>query len=319
MAWVSINTARNAQDAPISQDWGNDVVNDLNYLFGLSSNITDADGAPIVQNGSFELDANNSTTVTGWTVSLGTGATGIVTNSDQNHGAQSFKFTRDSTVGHSGGSLTSSFMNCSPSLAYQIQFMLKCSRSDVENTVQVQWFTASQSLISTTTIYDSGLGSNAPTTWVSLCSAIITPPATAMFCKIVLNAGISAQTPGATTSILFDGVFMMLRIPLSSGISYTSSTSLTIPPGVYLIYVKIFARGAYCEGPILVNPGQVAIITVSAVPLQTNSLSVNGIIFTATNSSAPNGGGIGTASGGMINLTGGSPLNISAPFISVQY
>lgn len=241
--FININKTRNMQDAPISQDWGNDVVDDLNFLNGVVAGVTDADGVALVVNGSFEVDANNSTTVSNWTVVLGSGATGIVTNSDQNHGAQSFKFTRDSTVGHNGGSLTSQFMNCSPNLEFLLGFMLKCSRSDVENTVQVSWYTATQSLISTTTVYDSGLGSNAPTTWNTIGNSPVTPPATAMFFKIILNAGIAAQTPGATTSIFFDGVFVRPRTALSNLISYTSPATFTVPSGTFRVRLDFGQKG----------------------------------------------------------------------------
>lgn len=284
MAFVTINTARNAQDAPISQDWGNDVVNDLNYLFAQSSNTVDADGAPIVPNGSFELDANNSTTVTGWTVSLGTGATGIVTNSDQNHGAQSFKFTRDTTAGHNGGSLTSNFMNVSPSLAYQVCFMNKNSEADVENTVQISWYTSSQSLISTTTIYDSNLGSNAPTTWTCFTSNNVVPPATAMFCKIILNAGIAAQTPAGTTSIFFDGVFMKLRTMGVSRTAYTATTSITIPSGVFHTSIDAYIKNrnnfiiSFIFFEFDCKPGDSLVITFPApsVVNQTPTITLNG-------------------------------------------
>jgi hypothetical protein len=240
--WVSISTSRNAQDAPVSQDWGNDVVNDLNYLYNNSLPTTAAGSAPIIPNGSFEADAPASSpqTPSGWTnLVLGTGATGAVSNAQQNDGAQSFVFTRDATPGHSGGSLTSGYLYVSPSLAYDLIFMNMNTRADVENQIIVNWYTAALSPISSTVVYDSGLGANAPTVWTPVKVASINPPTNAVQATITINAGITAQTPALAASMYFDG-FGISKTTTPSG-AYNSirqilggPTTVTVPPGAWM-------------------------------------------------------------------------------------
>jgi hypothetical protein len=234
-SWVSINTSRNAMDAPISQDWGNDVVNDLNYLYTNSLPTTDADSAPIIPNGSFEVDTPGSSpqTPSGWTsLSLGTNATGAVSSASQYHGAQSYAFTRDSTPGHNGGVLTTGYLNVSPSMAYDMIFMNYNTGADVENQIVINWFTASKSPISSTVVYDSGLGSNAPTVWTAFKISSITPPANAVLAQVVINAGIQAQTPVSTRTMYFDGLALFKTCTPRIQV-YTQGNNVTVPAGCF--------------------------------------------------------------------------------------
>jgi hypothetical protein len=260
LSFTIINTSRNAMDAPVSQDWGNDVVHDLNYLYGASSNVTDASNSPIIPDGSFELNPSGTSvlSMTSWTGSLGTGATGQVTNAQQNHGAQSVVFTRDNTPGHSGGILTSGYFNVSPGLSYDFVFMNMNSRNDVENQVQVAWFTALKAPISTTTIYDSGLGSACPTVWITFKETNIVPPANAVYAQIIVNSGIAAKTPAATASMYWDGFSVVERQAFSKMVQYSSNSTFTVPAGVFYVLLEMYSYNSgncYGKKVIPVKPG----------------------------------------------------------------
>jgi len=320
LSWVTINTARNAMDAPISQDWGNDVVNNLNYLFQNSSSVNDANGAPIVPNASFELDvpAASPQTPTGWTLALGTGATGAVVSSDQNHGGQSFKFTRDTTVGHNGGSLTSSYINVSPGMLYNLFFMLKCSTAALENTVQVAWFTAAKSPISTTTVYDSGVGSNAPTAWTVFSALNVNPPATAVYAQVILNAGVAAVTPASTASIYWDGIAMKLRDPFTFYADQTSTTTFTVPTGIFKVRVRVCGQsfvpgkgGGYAEAVFNVTPGDSITCNLSSAQAGVNNAVHTSETLTATNGTSTANGTASCTAGGAVLVTGGSSFPAS--------
>lgn len=323
MSFETINPNRFDVDSPVSTDLFASIVNDLNFLNGVNTSAVDGAGAPLILNGSFESPlVASSTSPDNWTLVPGTGGTITTINTDQIHGAQSLKFTRDATVGHSGGTATSSaFFNTSPYLRYQIIFMMKCSGSGVSNSVVINWYAADQSALSSTTIYSS---STSPTAWTDF-RYLVNPPATAMFGKIVLS-GCTASTSGSA-STLFDGLSFSPGPYFSEPVQYTSSTNLTCNivggyPGPWKVKMwgckpsaaGITMFGGYCERVVWMRVGDTLAITISNVIAGTSTCVFSGrdgaTTMTVTNAAS---NAQGTASGGNLNMSGGS----SAPTCSV--
>ncbi len=328
MSFVTINPNRYDVDSPVSTDLFSDIVGDLNFLNGTNNSAVDAGGAPLILNGSFESPlVATSTTPDNWSYVAGTGATGVLVNTSQIHGAQSFKFTRDTTVGHTGGTLTSgTFFNVSPYLTYQIIFMLLSSRSDVSNTVVINWYAADQSALSSTTIYSSA---SAPTTWTDY-RYLVTPPASALFGKIVISGGTSTTIPGGTASIYFDGISISLKPSFSVPTSYTSSTSFIAgsfgaTPGPWKI--KMWGKlsensngnsfgGGYLEAVVWMRNGDTATLTINNNLGSNSTFVLNGrdgiTTLSCNNASTTASRG---ASGGALNLTGQSRSSISVALV----
>ena len=313
MAFITINPTRYAVDAPLSTDLFSDIKTDLDFLNGVNTSAVDAGGSPLILNGSFEAPlVASSTTPNNWTFVAGTGGAGVDTTSDQNHGAQSFKITRDTTAGNSGGTLTSEFFNVSPSLRYQFRFMIKCNRTDIRNKVVINWFDAAQGALSSTTLYDDGASPTAPTSWTAN-AVLVTPVASAMFGKLVLTGGDSTVTPAATGNTFFDGFSAIVKPAFSEQTVYTSTNTLTVTAGAFLLKIRASAKaqanrsfwGGYSEKIIAVKPGDSVVVTISAAAGGTNTVvhSPSGTTITVLNSTTLVDG---TASGGSINLNGGN-------------
>jgi len=332
MSFVTITSGRYAVGAPVAIGLFADIVNDLNFLNGVNTSAVDAGGAPLILNGSFESPSvATSTTPDSWTIVNGNAGAAILINTDQNHGAQSLKFVRDTTAGHSGGTATSPFFNVSggptsnTGSAYVLTFMIKSSRTDVSNTVVVNWYAADQSSLSSTTVFSETTGTTAWTTY----QYIITPPATACFGKVVLSGGTSTTTPASTASIMFDGVSACARPPFLQSSAFGSSTTFTIPNGCYWARVRIWGCriggtsssspyfGGYCEKTFRTTPGSVATITVTNTPNGTSSVSLSGNSMSVQNANISIPQGSGGASGGTIQLEGGSTAD--TVHISIEY
>ena len=326
MAFVNISAGRYAVGAPVTTGLLGDIVTDLNYLNGVFIGPANAGGAPLVLNGSFESPlVATSTTPDNWTLANYTDTAPVTINTDQNHGAQALQFTRASGASKSGGTATSTdFFYCSPSEAYRLEFMLKCSNATLHVKVQINWYTAAQSFLSTTDVYNTS--SAQPTSWKAE-SSTVTPPATAMFGKIILTGGDTDVDPGVSATVIFDGLSMTPRIPFSQGISYTSNSTFTIPSGVFKVKVVLLgsgtiatgsaiASGGYCEGIYNAIPGENIAVTVDASNAGISKTVYSGTTFQVTNH---NISVKGTASGGYVNITGGAPIGISSPVVVLTY
>lgn len=332
MAFVTIVSTRYQQDAPASTDLFSDIVNDLNFLNTNQNAPQDINGSPNVVNGSFELDqANGIVNPIGWNFVAGTGGSGSTTNTDQNHGAYSYKVVQPNVGGNTGGVLTgpysggNQFMNVSPSYAYQIVFSLKATRADVKNSCVVNWYNSSQAFLSSTTAVSIANGSS-PTSWTAFASNILTPPAGAMFMQVIFNLGSDNVTPpGATANIFLDGIFITPYPQLSQAQDFTSTGTFTVPSGVYIIGIKGYGArnsgintntvgtqgpvgfGGYVEYFTRVEPGDTVTITIVNDLIGGSSTAVVlGTTLTVKNYQSGAKNPEGTASGGQVNVQGGS-------------
>lgn len=321
MSFETINANRYDVDSPVSTDLFGSIVDDLIYLNGVNISGVDAGGAPLVFNGSFESPlVASSTTPYSWTLVPGTGGSIVTINTDQIHGSQCLKITRDNTIGHTGGTATSSStFTVSSYLTYLFIFMIKSSRADVSNTVVINWFTSDGSPLSSTTIYSS---TSAPTSWIDV-RTLVTPPLTAAFGKIILSGGTATTTPAATASTFFDGLSMSLKPPFSGVASFTSNTSLTIVggsgsycPGVwkFKLWGKYLpggsgslAGGGYLERTLLMDVGDTAVFTFTGNSnISCLITKPSGTITLVVGATTINGSVSGVATGGDINMVGAS-------------
>lgn len=165
----------------------------------------------LLVNGSFE--STTGSLPSDWTLTSYSGSTNVLDSSDSGHGAKSMKFT---STGSGGGFIVSDqFMECSPSRAVFVSFLLK-STADVRNLVEVIWYTSGQVEISDTDIYDNSTTN--PTSWAVRGGAAI-PPSTAYYMKIRIYGCHSSDATAGTAR--FDDVVVAQQVltPISGYVS----------------------------------------------------------------------------------------------------
>ncbi len=291
ISWISINSSVYAPGAPVaSTAFGGAVVNNLNYLYGNQISSVDADGVPLVINGSFEADAPLTTgaNMTGWTYAAGTGGTATVVNTVQNHGSQSIEFTQGSAGGNTCGSLTSNnYMNVSPSVPFLLSWMINLQGGSTPWKVVVLWYNASGGSLTSTVAWDtvvngSGYVNN---TW-GVYTVPIFPPASAAYAKLQLLPGYNgAAPPSPQAQIYFDGIkckpypnfsnsiAFKMTVNQANILNFPTTTPTIIPDGVYLLYID---GGSF---PLFLNvtPGQTlqGVLTVFGGFIVANSYTGN--------------------------------------------
>lgn len=172
-------------------------------------------GLNLVTNGSFELNTNgDGKTPDGWTLTEETGSTVTLNTSDSFVGGTSWCAT---SAGNGGGNIISAnFFEISGGEILTVSWAMKSSAADLRNLVQIIWYDASQSSISTTALYDAATGN--PTDWTRQL-VTVTSPSTARFAKIQFYA---AHPSDATTGqTCYDGVEIF---PSSIGGAFPSGT-----------------------------------------------------------------------------------------------
>lgn len=140
-----------------------------------------------INNPSFETEGTSSTDIPGWTLFAPSGVTIERVTTDSYHGEACLEITSDGT--DSGLAVTEDFIPVSPGREYEVSFALESSSATVRNIIVVRWYDDSQSLVSTTTVYDESSGN--PTSWETKVRTA-TPPASARYAKAVVQLGITA-------------------------------------------------------------------------------------------------------------------------------
>lgn len=161
------------------------IIDNLAYFNSIISGLTSL----AVPNGSFELFTNNGSQdmPDEWVATpSGNGGSFILTghgraDTECRHGRVAVKMTSPGGAGNGGYILDQSdFMEVSPLRPLFIAFAHKSSVATIRNKVQVVWYTAAQTTISTTDLYSSV---NNPTSWQHI-TAWALPPATARYMKL---------------------------------------------------------------------------------------------------------------------------------------
>lgn len=149
----------------------------------------------IVQNGSFE----NETIVAGlpdnWTTNPGTNGAVAIDATSQAHGLKSLKFTGTDATG--GGTATSDKFNVLENADLDIRFTYKSSAVDTLNKVDIKYYDASGSALSTSSILSEGAAN--PITYTSYIFGDIAP-SSAVQAEIILTGvdGTGTTTVGTT-------------------------------------------------------------------------------------------------------------------------
>ena len=201
MAFVNITKPVNGD--PTRTQLASDIIDNLNDL---NARTTTGD-KPAIQNGSFEYDSDSNGVPDSWTRTLYTSGSAAYTGAslaDTNcvHGQRAYKFTSPGGSGNGGGDLeTTNFFEVTPnrSLVFSYQFFATASTLAVK--LQVTWYTAAQSSISTSTLISESSG--LPSIWETRY-AITTPPSTARYAKLKLIGGDTTSTTAG--SVYFDNV-----------------------------------------------------------------------------------------------------------------
>lgn len=177
-----------------------DELDPVNYSSAASTSA--GTGGNVVSNGSFEDNAaGDNKTPDGWTLTEYTGSTVTLDTVDPDHGAKCVK----ATSAGNGGCLyeTTAYFEVSDTRAINVSFHVKSDAVDVRNLVELQWYTAAQTSLSTTSVWDESAAN--PAAW-TLKTFNVTPPATARYAKLRLYA--CHPSDGTTGTTRYDNVFV---------------------------------------------------------------------------------------------------------------
>ncbi len=187
----------------------------------------------LIQNGSFEDDADADTIPDFWTLVSESGATNAIDTSESTDGAQSFRFT---SSGVGGGSLTTTnFFPVNDVDDLRVNFDLRSSLATVRNIVRVEWYDISMVSISNSDIYDSTAN---PLTFTSKAFTV-TPPALARFAKLRLigidpSVALSGSTFYDRASVFYpavvSGIFDNLTLANNDIISTNTNGDINLTP-----------------------------------------------------------------------------------------
>lgn len=177
----------------------------------------------LVLNYSFEDDDDGDGEPDNWTVTLYTNGTQTLDTSagGQIHGAKALKFT---STGTGGGYAESDLFLVHEAEAVTATWATKSSDAGVRNVTELVWYDRSQSVLSTSSIYDDSTTN--PTSWTDK-SGTATAPANARFAKIRLTGCHSSDaTVGSTW---FDDVRIDQGVVTLTGTQTLTNKTLTSP------------------------------------------------------------------------------------------
>jgi hypothetical protein len=316
MTWP-ISDARIAAKAPGSTDLFADLRNRIVYHDGLFSGVNQASNAPLIANGSFEVDDNLTASPTGWTASALTGGDGYVTTSDASHGAKSYVAVHPGGATNGGKTLaTTDALPVSMGQAFELYFDAYATNATVRVKVDALWYDKDGAQIGATeNVYDQN--GAFPTSWTTI-SVGLSPyvaPSSARFMTLLFTLGAVGTDPTTSTNIFLDNVCLTGRRMFSRTTIIAASATWTVPAGVTRARMQLIGAGGdragvilngggagYCEKVVSVTPGQAVVIQVG-----TTSTGLDGGATTALGMVAQGGlntGFPGSATGGDINLSG---------------
>lgn len=332
MTWP-INPSRYAVDSPGTKDLFKDIIDQIALNTGDISSIINASNVPPVPNGSFEIDAVGVSQPTGWTMVPKPGGSGVVTNTDADHGQKSYRATHPGGAFKGGVELTTTdFMPVSVGQGFELYISTRATNANVSSVVLAYFYDANQALIAGSPVNIINIIGNYPTAW-RWYKGIVEPtytPSHACFMKLAITLGTTGMSTAA--DIFLDNVCLVFRRPMVNYVAFTSpgSFSWTPPPGVNRVRVilrgggqsgrlgtntNVPGAGGLCEGFIDVFPTVTLGVVVGAnspfgnfpmTPAFPSSLTnpYTGLTLLANGGTSTGGG---TASGGNIrNVTAGA-------------
>lgn len=306
-------TKKSLIDAMIDND------NDLN------TRVLAISGASLLKNGSFDADGDSDGIPDSWTRTLYTGGTFLLDTTDQQHSTKSVKFTSPGGGGNGGGYIenTDNF-DCSPNRPLTVYWEMKSSVADVDNRVEITYYTAAGASISTTTLYSEASAN--PTSWAGRAVSA-TPPSTARFAKLRFCGCHDADATAGDT--WFDNVYIAPTpnpVPYRESIT-SGSGNWAVPVGVHKVRVRAWGGGgggnsgssdgggggAFVEHIFSVEPGDTIAYAVGAAgAIDATGGSTTFSTLTAAGGVGAVGAGVkagGAASGGFLNVNGQSSFS----------
>jgi len=269
-------------------------------------------GSNYVRNGSFEVGA-----LTSWTVTQYTGGSIVITSTASNviDGSYATSITSSSTANGGGDILTSAFIPVADGRIFSASCYVKGSIANVSSKLEIVWYDSAQAQISVSTVYSLA---NTETVYTAKRGRV-TAPSTSRFAKVKFTGGV----PGVGTSagtIFVDGI-LMVAVPTGSLLrltKFTASGTWTRPTEVGSVLVEVQASGAGGNGAsngggaggyskkhvLLASLGATETVTVGiggATSANGNSSSF-GAHATATGGNTSGSAGVGSS--GDINLRG---------------
>lgn len=219
------------------------VVDDLNFLYNLL--LSTIGSREIITNGSFESDVDVDGIPDNWTRSLYTGGSfshetsTSAADGKSIHGKRSVKFTSPGGASNGGGYIeTTDYFEVSEKRPYLVAFAIKSSAAGIHNVVEVSWYDSTQTLISTSTIYDS---TSNPTSWsmfIAACSA----PSNGRYAKVKLTGAKDDNTTAG--SCWFDDVRIgSINFDTQATFSTPGTCKWVCPSNVRLIEYTVTGGG----------------------------------------------------------------------------
>lgn len=192
MAFTALATTDIAVDKPITNELMTNIKDNFDYLYGLS-----ASNEAVLINPSFEIDSDSDGVPDGWTFTPLAAGSGALSTTDPHHGSKSFVFTRTSGAGNGGGELLSDYIPITTGLSYTLGFALKQSSAQPRTKFIAQFYTAAQTTLANTTVYNSTVN---PTAWAEKEYGVL-PPANARYCKINIVGGATDKDFAGTIAV----------------------------------------------------------------------------------------------------------------------
>ncbi len=155
-------------------------------------------GPNLVRNPSFEDGS------AGWTLTNYTGGSNAISTSQRRHGAKSLAFTSTSTANGGGEAITNEYIPVAEGQAYSFSAWVLASTANVSSKVQVVYYDAAQSSLSTVDLYTA---TNTGTSWARQ-TAQDTAPASARYARVKVIGGVPGSG-SATGTIYFDHLTMV--------------------------------------------------------------------------------------------------------------
>jgi len=172
----------------------NDVVIYTVDNYGAGEEVAIFSAGNWITNGSFESDSNDDGLPDNWDITeYDATSTVELDDTTQEHGEVSLKFV---STGLGGGIAESAYFGVGKSETFYLTFKYRSSVAGVRNVAELSWYTAAQSLISTTTLLDDSATN--PTSFTKNTYQPTAPP-TAVFAKFRFYGCHSSDATSGTT------------------------------------------------------------------------------------------------------------------------
>lgn len=226
--------------SPITDDLLGKVKGNFDFLYASQLAATGNAGIP---NGSFESDDDADGTPDNWTAGVYSGGSKSLESSGGIDGVKCMKFTHPGGAGNGGGWIQSDYIAWSMVVGKVLTFAYYATAAGMKIAVELAWYDAAKSAISTTTVYTSTAN---PTAWTQAAiTNLVLPSISARYVKVKLIGGYTDTNVAG--SVYFDDVRILAAEPLrqrfgvsesivtsgyAAGVSYIdvgSSVSITVP------------------------------------------------------------------------------------------